>query len=87
MAKIMDPILTILSILGHWSILLGSFGGPGRCYLHAWSLRLKVKCRHLAVDHMVGLYPTCLPDMKHCLKPHQELKHMLRCSEELPVEL
>ena len=31
MAKIMDPILTILSILGHWSIILGSFGGPGIC--------------------------------------------------------
>ena len=30
MAKIMDPILTIPSILGYWSIILGSFGGPGR---------------------------------------------------------
>ena len=29
MAKIMDPILPILSILGYWSIILGSFGGPG----------------------------------------------------------
>ena len=29
MAKIMDPILTILSILGYWAIILGSFGGPG----------------------------------------------------------
>ena len=29
MAKIMDPILPILSILGYWAILLGSFGGPG----------------------------------------------------------
>ena len=26
----MDPILPILSILGHWAILLGSFGGPGK---------------------------------------------------------
>ena len=29
MAKIMDPILPILSMLGNWSIILGSFGGPG----------------------------------------------------------
>ena len=29
MAKIMDPILPILSVLGYWSIILGSFGGPG----------------------------------------------------------
>ena len=32
MAKIMDPILPLLSILGYWSIVLGSFGGPGRCF-------------------------------------------------------
>ena len=30
MAKIMDPVLTILSILGYWAIILSSFGGPGR---------------------------------------------------------
>ena len=30
MAKIMDPILPILSILGYWAIILGSFGGSGR---------------------------------------------------------
>ena len=29
MAKIMDPILPILSILEYWAIILGSFGGPG----------------------------------------------------------
>ena len=29
MAKLMDPILPILVILGSWAILLGSFGGPG----------------------------------------------------------
>ena len=29
MAKIMDPILPLLSILGYWAIVLGSFGGPG----------------------------------------------------------
>ena len=29
MAKIMDPILPIVSILGYWAILLGSFGGLG----------------------------------------------------------
>ena len=29
MAKIMDPILPILSILGYWAIILGSFGSPG----------------------------------------------------------
>ena len=28
----MDPILTILSVLGYWAIILGSFGGPGRSY-------------------------------------------------------
>ena len=38
MAKIMDPILPILSILEYWAIILGSFGGPGRClYSVAWS--------------------------------------------------
>ena len=30
MAKIMVPVLPILSILGYWAIILGSFGGPGR---------------------------------------------------------
>ena len=30
MAKRMDPILPIPSILGYWSIILGSFGGPGK---------------------------------------------------------
>ena len=30
MAKTMDPILPILSVLGYWAIILGSFGGPGR---------------------------------------------------------
>ena len=30
MAKIMDPILSLLCILGYWAIVLGSFGGPGR---------------------------------------------------------
>ena len=29
MAKIMDPIMPILSILGNWAIILGFFGGPG----------------------------------------------------------
>ena len=29
MAKIMDPILPILFVLGYWAIILGSFGGPG----------------------------------------------------------
>ena len=29
MAKIMDPILPILSVLRCWAIILGSFGGPG----------------------------------------------------------
>ena len=29
MAKRMDPILPVLSILGYWAIILGSFGGPG----------------------------------------------------------
>ena len=29
MAKIMDSILPILSILEYWAIILGFFGGPG----------------------------------------------------------
>ena len=29
MAKIIDPILPILSLLGYWAIILGSFGGLG----------------------------------------------------------
>ena len=29
MAKIRDPVLLILSILGYRAIILGSFGGPG----------------------------------------------------------
>ena len=29
MAKIMDHILPIVSILRYWAIILGSFGGPG----------------------------------------------------------
>ena len=29
MAKIMDPLLPILAVLGYWAIILGSFGGPG----------------------------------------------------------
>ena len=29
MAKMMDPVLPILSILRYRAILLGSFGGPG----------------------------------------------------------
>ena len=29
MARIMDPILPTLSILGYWGIIFGSFGGPG----------------------------------------------------------
>ena len=31
MAKIMDPIVPILSILGYWAIILGPSGGPGTC--------------------------------------------------------
>ena len=29
MAKILDPMLPILSILEYWAIILGFFGGPG----------------------------------------------------------
>ena len=32
MAKIIDPILPILSILGYWAIILGSLGGPGSSF-------------------------------------------------------
>ena len=31
MPKIMDPILPIVSVLGYWAIIMGSFGGPGIC--------------------------------------------------------
>ena len=30
MTKIMGPVLSILSILGYWATILGSFGGPGK---------------------------------------------------------
>ena len=33
MAKTMDPTLPILSILGYWAMILGSFGGPGIIHL------------------------------------------------------
>ena len=29
----MDPVLPILSILGYWSVVLGSCGGPDTCEL------------------------------------------------------
>ena len=32
MAKIMDPVLPILSTLGYRAIILGSLGGLGRSY-------------------------------------------------------
>ena len=34
MAKIMDPILPILTVLGFWAIFGGSLGGPGSTGLH-----------------------------------------------------
>ena len=30
MAKILDPILPVVSILGYWAIILGFFEGPGK---------------------------------------------------------
>ena len=36
MANIMDPILPIVSILGYWAIILGSFGAPGE---ESWRAR------------------------------------------------
>ena len=33
MAKTIDPILAILSVLGYRAIILGSFGGPGNTLL------------------------------------------------------
>ena len=41
MAKIMDPILTILSVLGYWAIILGSFGGSR--YVLYFHTRTRVK--------------------------------------------
>ena len=35
MAKIMDPILPILSILRYWAIILGSFGGLRRYLINS----------------------------------------------------
>ena len=32
----MDPILPILSMLGYWAIILGSFGGPGITYVFTY---------------------------------------------------
>ena len=32
MAKTMDPILPVLSMLEYWAMILGSFGGPGTYY-------------------------------------------------------
>ena len=29
MPKILEPILPILSILGYWAVILGTFEGPG----------------------------------------------------------
>ena len=42
-AKIVDPILPMLSILGYWAIILGSFGGPGRSH-HLVEEPLAVHC-------------------------------------------
>ena len=36
MAKIVDPILPILFVLGYWAIILGTFGGPGM-YIHIFT--------------------------------------------------
>ena len=49
MAKIIDPILSLLSILGYWAIILGSFGGPG-------SLQNLLESK---VDPMVTQYRAC----------------------------
>ena len=40
MAKVMDLLLPILSNLGHWAIILGSFGGPGKLHYHNPQTRL-----------------------------------------------
>ena len=40
LAKIMDPILPILSIWGYSAIILGSFGGPGT-YSRGWLQEIK----------------------------------------------
>ena len=36
MAKIMDSILLILSILGYWAIILGASAGPGSYILYIY---------------------------------------------------
>ena len=51
MAKIMDPILPILSILGYWAIILGSFGGPGSSSTAA----------QISAEHVSGLHGRCVP--------------------------
>ena len=50
MAKIMGPILRILSILGYWAIIWGSCGGPG-------SWEPMSKCFFEGSDRIFGALP------------------------------
>ena len=54
MAKKMAPILPILSILGYWSIILGSFGGPGGLQVTS-----RPFCRFVSNGHNTGSRSTC----------------------------
>ena len=54
MAKIMDPILLVLSILGYW-VILGSFGGPGIALKPARSTKEKPTTLQNPKNHKQGL--------------------------------
>ena len=58
MAKILDPILPVLSMLGYWAIILGSFGGPGNRYVshNQWGFS-----RGYTVASITGLVAFALP--------------------------
>ena len=54
MAKIMDPILPILSILRYWTIILGFFGGPGRWRMQEADSEISGFIRALNKDSVFG---------------------------------
>ena len=59
MAKIMDPILPILSILRYWAIPLGSVGGPGILDIATSGIWDQNNARrgHGHAQHHVGSWP------------------------------
>ena len=61
MAKIMDPILPILSILGYQAIVLGSFGGAG---LNAYETSRKI--RRTWIDGSLRSKSAAKPSLTSC---------------------